>query len=119
MIFVRFFTVFVLSVLIAGCAANPKTLRPVDKIKVGMGVMEVVDLLGVPEKIQTSPDEKDEVWQYCLTERIKPINSVLVIWFYERRVTGIDVYKNPGLGACSIYYRTFDWKDAPHRKKTK
>ena len=106
-------------VLIIGCAANPKTLRPVDKIKVGMGVMDVVKILDVPERIQTSPDEKEEVWQYCLTERIKPVNSVLAIWFYERKVTGIDIYENPGFGACSIYYRTFDWEDAPQRRKVK
>jgi hypothetical protein len=119
MIFVRFFAAFAVSVLIVGCAAKPQTPRPVDEIKVGMGVMEVVDILDVPDKIQTSQDGKDEVWQYCLSERIKPVNNLLVIWFYERIVTGVDIYKNPGLGACSIYYRTFDWKDAPHRKKSK
>jgi len=116
---VRFFVVFTVVVLTVGCAANPKTLRPVDKIKVGMGVMDVVDILDVPDKIQTSRDGEEEVWQYCLTERIKPVNNVLVIWFYKRVVTGIEIYENPGLGACSLYYRTFDWKDAPHRKQAK
>ena len=115
----RSIRVFTLLVLIAGCAAKPQTLLPIDGIKVGMGVMEVVDILDVPERIQTSRDRKEEVWQYCLTERFKPVNSVFVLWFYERKVTGMDIYKNPGLGACSIYYRTFDWADAPHRKKTK
>ena len=116
---VRFFAAFSLLVLIFGCAAKPQTLRPVDKIKVGMGVTEVVDILDVPEKMQTSRDGKEEAWQYCLTERIKPVNSVLVVWFYERKVTGINIYKNPGLGACTIYYRTLDWADAPHRKKAR
>lgn len=116
---VRFWATFTVLVLIFGCAAKPQTLRPVDKIKVGLSVMEVVDILDVPEKIQTSRDGKEEVWQYCLTERFKPINSVVVVWFYERMVTGIDIYKNPGLGACSIYYRTLDWEDAPHRKSAK
>lgn len=112
----RVFTALTILVFLFGCAAKPQTLRPIDKIKVGMGVMEVIDLLDLPEKIQTSRNEKEEVWQYCLTERFKPVNSVVAVWFYERQVTGIDIYKNPGLGACSIYYRTLDWKDAPHRK---
>jgi len=116
---VRIFTVLSLLTIIFGCTAKPQTILPIDKIKVGMSVMDVVDLLDVPEKMQTSRNGKEEVWQYCLTERIKPVNSVVVVWFYERKVTGIDIYKNPGLGACTIYYRTFDWEDAPHRKTAK
>jgi len=116
---VRIFIVLSLLITIFGCTAKPQTIQPIDKIKVGMSVMDVVDLLDVPEKMQTSRNGKDEVWQYCLTERIKPVNSVVVVWFYERKVTGIDIYKNPGLGACTIYYRTFDWSDAPHRKTAK
>jgi hypothetical protein len=116
---VRIFTVLSLLIIIFGCTAKPQTIRPIDKIKVGMSVMEVVDLLDIPENMQTSRDEKDEAWQYCLAERFKPVNSVVVIWFYERKVTGIDIYKNPGLGACTIYYRTLDWKDAPHRNGDK
>ena len=115
----RIFIVLSLLITIFGCSAKPQTIQPIDKIKVGMSVMDVVDLLDVPEKMQTSRSGKDEVWQYCLTERIKPVNSVVVVWFYERKVTGIDIYKNPGLGACTIYYRTFDWEDAPHRKTAK
>jgi hypothetical protein len=116
---VRSFTVFMLLIAVFSCTAKPQTLRPIEKVKVGMSVMDVVELLDVPEKIQTSFDEKEEVWQYCLAERLKPINSVVAVWFYERKVTGIEIYKNPGLGACSIYYRTFDWEDAPHRRSVK
>jgi hypothetical protein len=108
-----------LLIVIFGCTAKPQSIRPIDKIEVGMSVMAVVELMDIPEKMQTSRDEKDEVWQYCLAERFKPVNSVVAVWFYKRKVTGIDIYKNPGLGACSIYYRTFDWKDAPHRKNAK
>jgi len=116
---VRIFIVLSLLIAIFGCTAKPQTIQTIDKIKVGMGVMDVVDLLDVPEKMQTSRNGKEEVWQYCLTERFKPVNSVVVVWFYERKVTGIEIYKNPGLGACTIYYRTFDWEDAPHRKTAK
>ncbi len=114
----RFIAAITLFGFIFGCAAKPQTLRPVDRIKVGMGVLDVVDILDVPDLIQTSRDGKEEAWQYCLTERTKPVNSVLVVWFYERKVTGTRIYKNPGFGACRMYYRTLDWEDAPHRKRT-
>jgi len=116
---VRIFTVLSLLIIIFGCTAKPQTIRPIDKITIGMSVVDIVDLLDIPEKMQTSRNGKDEAWQYCLTERFKPVNSVVVVWFYERKVTGIDIYKNPGLGACTIYFRTLDWEDAPHRKSAK
>ena len=115
----RIIILFCVIFLMLGCASGPKPVQPTDKIKVGMDESDVRDILGLPEYWQSSEDEKEEVWQFCLTERFNPVNEVVVVWFLERHVTGVDAYTNVGFGGCKMFFRTLKWKDAPHRKKTR
>ena len=106
-----------LGTVIIGCATQQKPARPMDKIKAGMDEGDVRDILGPPELWLSHENEKEEIWQYCLTERFQPVNDVVVVWFLERIVTGVDTYSNVGFGGCAMFFRKLKWEDAPHRKK--
>lgn len=80
-----------------------------------MTVMDVADILGPPGHVRFSKDRREEVWQYCLDERFKPVNHVTVVWFCERKTTGVRIYKNVGFGGCDAFLRKLKWEDAPHR----
>ena len=106
-------------IVIIGCATKPKPNEPMDKIKVGMEEDDVRSILDLPDFWQSSEDEKEEVWQYCRNERFHPVNDVIVVWFLERKVTGVETYMNLGFGGCSMFFRNLKWENAPHRKKTR
>ena len=107
-----------LAILAIGCVTQPKPVKPSDKIKVGMEEDDVREIMDLPDSWLSSEDEKEEVWQYCLTERFKPVNEVVRVWFLERKVTGVETYKNVGFGGCTMFFRNIVWENAPHRKKS-
>ena len=102
---------------ILNCATQSKTEPPESRIKAGMSKSEVVDILGPPENLQYK--EAAEAWQYCQVQRFSPVNEVLIVWVYAGRVTEVTTYKNVGLGACGLYYKTIDWNDAPVKPNTR
>ncbi|RJQ63265.1 MAG: hypothetical protein C4530_03790 [Desulfobacteraceae bacterium] len=112
----RIESMLLMSLLVFGCTAKPQTILPLNEVRVGMSVMEVVDILGPPEDVRFSKDRSQEVWQYCLDERFKPVNNVGVVWFHERRTTGVRIYKSIGFGGCEAFFRKLKWEDAPQRK---
>ena len=117
--FVKTLILLCIGIVIIGCSTKPKPIQPKDKIKVGMDESNVSKILGLPELWQSGEDEKEEAWQYCLTERFKPVNDVIVVWFYESHVTGVDTYTNIGFGGCAMFFRTLKWENAPHRRKVR
>ena len=118
-VFFKTLVLICLGIIIIACATKPKPIEPMDKIKVGMEEDDVRDIMDLPDFWQSSEDEKEEVWQYCRTERFKPVNDVIVVWFLERKVTGVETYKNVGFGGCATFFRKLKWENAPHRKKTR
>ena len=118
-VFLKTLVLLCLGIVIIGCATKQKPIEPMDKIKVGMDESNVRKILGLPELWQSGENEKEEVWQYCLAERFKPVNDVIVVWFLERKVTGVETYMNVGFGGCALFFRKLKWENAPHRKKTR
>ena len=102
-----------LGTVIIACATQQKPARPMDKIKEGMDEGDVRDILGPPELWLSHENEKEEIWQYCLTERFQPVNDVVVVWFLERIVTGVDTYRNVGFGGCAMFFRKLKWELEP------
>ena len=118
-VFLKTLVLLFLGIFIIGCATKPKLIEPMDKIKVGMEEDDVRKIMDLPDFWLSSEDGKEEVWQYCLTERFKPVNDVVVVWFLERKVTGVETYKNVGFGGCAMFFRNIIWENAPHRKLSK
>jgi hypothetical protein len=73
--------------------------------------LEIRKIMGPPENWQSK--EKQEAWQYCQTNRFSPVNDVILIWFYDGKVTGMNTYQHVGLGACESFLRSVDWENAP------
>ncbi len=118
-VFLKTLVLLYFGIVIIGCATKPKQIESMDKIKVGMEEDDVRDIMDLPDFWQSSEDEKEEVWQYCRTERFKPVNDVIVVWFLERKVTGVETYTSVGFGGCAMFFRNLKWENAPHRKKTR
>ena len=93
------------------CVATSKNTEETELIKVGMTNTEVKKILGPPGDYQ-SMDEQ-EAWQYCQTNRFSPVNDLILIYFYKRKVTGIKTYYNVGFGACRALFKRIDWDKAP------
>jgi len=118
-VFLKTLVLLCLGIFIIGCAATPKPIEPMDKIKVGLEEDDVRNIMDLPDFWLSSEDEKEEVWQYCRTKRFMPVNDVVVVWFLERKVTGVETYKNVGFGGCEMFFRTLKWENAPHRRKVR
>ena len=103
------FIMFVFFLL--SCAATSENTEETDLIKVGMTNAEVKRIMGPPGNYQ-SMDEQ-EAWQYCQTNRFSPVNDLILIYFYKRKVTGVKTYYNVGFGACAAFFKSIDWEDAP------
>ena len=116
-IFMKALILICLGALFFSCATKPKPIGPMDKIKVGMEEDDVRKIMDLPDFWQSSKDENEEIWQYCRIERFKPVNDVIVVWFLERKVTGVEIYHNVGFGGCAMFFRKLKWEDAPHRRK--
>ena len=117
-IFSKTLVLLCLVIVIVGCAIKPKPIERMDKIKVGMEEDDVRNIMDLPDFWLSSEDEEEEIWQYCITERFKPVNDVVVVWFLERKVTGVETYSSVGFGGCAMFFRNIKWENAPHRKKT-
>ncbi|MBW1699882.1 MAG: hypothetical protein JRH18_19105 [Deltaproteobacteria bacterium] len=102
-------------VFVLGCAGIEEKMPEPGLIKMGMTRMEVRKIMGPPENWQSRG--KDEAWQYCKTNRFSPLNDLILIWFHDRRVTGVNTYRNVGFGACDLFFKTIDWEDAPRPTK--
>ena len=108
--------VLLLVLFVIGCVTQPKPIKLIDKIKIGMEEDDVRKIMDLPDSWQSSKDKREEVWQYCLTEKFKPVNDVILVWFLERKVTGVETYRNVGFGGCTMFFRNIVWENAPHRK---
>lgn len=117
-VFLKPLILLFLGIFVIGCATKPKQSEPMDKIEVGMEEDDVREIMDLPDFWQSSEDEKEEIWQYCRTQRFKPVNDVIVVWFLERKVTGVETYASVGFGGCEMFFRNLKWENAPHRKKT-
>ncbi len=107
----------VLFIFSCSTSTTSKTMPNPDAIMVGMTVLEVRKIMGPPENWQSKDNE--EAWQYCKANRFRPMNDVILIWFYSGKVTGVNIYRSVGLGACDVFFRTIDWENAPSRVPNK
>jgi hypothetical protein len=99
------------ALFLIGCVATSENTDDAALIKVGMTNKEVKSILGPPGNYQSKNEQS--AWQYCQTNRFSPVNDLILIYFYNRKVTAVQTYYNAGFGACSALFKSIDWNDAP------
>lgn len=93
------------------CVATSENTDEAALIKVGMSNTEVKRIMGPPGNYQSNKEQS--AWQYCQTNRFSPVNDLILIYFYNRKVTEVKTYYNVGFGACAALFKTIDWDEAP------
>jgi hypothetical protein len=71
---------------------------------------KVIEILGVPYDRQFQG--KQEAWQYCVSGAGFGYNDHKIIWFTDKKVTGITTYRTTRSG-CTGSVKTIKWEDAP------
>ncbi len=95
------------SLAMQGCGTlDNKTIL----IDAGDPKKKVIDLLGKPYDRQFEGNK--EAWQYCISGAGFGYNDHKIIWFTNKKVTGITTYRTHRSG-CTGAVKTIRWEDAP------
>ncbi|MCK8046919.1 hypothetical protein MSG37_18685 [Shewanella sp. 1CM18E] len=103
----KLFSVCIVFLLISGCGTlDSKTIL----IDAGDSKEKVIEIMGTPYDRQF--DGQKEAWQYCVSGAGFGYNDHKVIWFVNRKVTGITSYRTTRSG-CTGAVKSIKWEDAP------
>ena len=98
------------TILFLSSCANVTT-QSVD-LEPGMSKAELTSILGKPGKKQISGIA--EAWQYCNTGFAA--DNYIIVWLVNDEVVETQDYLNTvGVGACSSFFKSVDWKEAPDK----
>lgn len=93
--------------LLSGCGTlDNKTIL----IDAGDSKEKVIDTMGLPYDRQF--EQQKEAWQYCVSGAGFGYNDHKIIWFTDKKVTGITSYRTNRTG-CTGAVKTIKWEDAP------
>jgi hypothetical protein len=99
------FVIFILS----SCAGVKTNALQIEKDNSAATVMEI---MGTPDDRQFSGSH--EAWQYGMVVSIG-VCDYTVIWFKEKKVTGITSYRNFSTLGCRHGLKSVNWEEAPDR----
>ncbi|QGS59750.1 hypothetical protein [Shewanella algae] len=93
--------------ILGGCGTlDNKTIL----INAGDSKERVMDIMGLPCDRQF--EQQKEAWQYCVSGAGFGYNDHKIIWFTDKKVTGITSYRTTRSG-CSGAVNSIKWEDAP------
>ncbi|MBO2552866.1 hypothetical protein I6M38_12870 [Shewanella algae] len=97
----------VIPAILGGCGTlDNKTIL----INTGDSKERVMDIMGLPYDRQFK--QQKEAWQYCVSGAGFGYNDHKIIWFTDKKVTGITSYRTTRSG-CSGAVKSIKWEDAP------
>ncbi len=102
-----YFYIFFLIILIQGCGTMDNKTILIDP---GDPKQKIVEIMGAPYDRQFQGSK--EAWQYCVSGAGFGYNDHKIIWFTNKRVTGITSYRTSRTG-CTGHVKTIRWEDAP------
>ncbi|MFH4786192.1 hypothetical protein [Vibrio diabolicus] len=103
----KFLLPLLISAVLGGCGTlDNKTIL----IDAGDSKEKVIDVLGLPYDRQF--EQQKEAWQYCVSGAGFGYNDHKIIWFTDKKVTGITSYRTTRSG-CTGAVKTIKWEDAP------
>jgi len=97
---------FVVSFLF-GCGTLDKKTILIDS---GDSKEKVLEIMGTPYDRQFKQNQ--EAWQYCVSGAGIGYNDHKIIWFTDKKVTGITTYRTQRTG-CTGAVKTINWEEAP------
>ncbi|RMG57685.1 MAG: hypothetical protein D6717_04370 [Gammaproteobacteria bacterium] len=103
----KYFFISFLILLIGGCGTlDKKTIL----INPGDSRERVLNIMGPPYDRQFKGNK--EAWQYCVSGAGFGYNDHKIIWFTNKKVTGITTYRTHRSG-CTGAVKTIRWEEAP------
>lgn len=103
----KYFFVVLAIVLLSGCGTLDNKMIMIDP---GDSKEKVVKLIGAPYDRQFQGNK--EAWQYCVSGAGIGYNDHKIVWFTDKKVTGITTYRSHRTG-CTGYVKTIEWEEAP------
>jgi len=103
----KYFFFFLLIAFIQSCGTLDKKTILIDP---GDPKQKVVEIMGVPYDRQFNGNK--EAWQYCVSGAGFGYNDHKIIWFTNKKVTGITSYRTSRSG-CTGAVKTIMWEAAP------
>ena len=101
------FTIVFMSLSVAGCGTLDKKTILLDP---GDSKEKVLEVMGTPYDRQFK--QNHEAWQYCVSGAGIGYNDHKIIWFTDKKVTGITTYRTQRTG-CTGAVKTINWEEAP------